>query len=145
MQEKQVTELIDDRVKHILVVNQTTLKNIQKIIDDHAGRPHTAFAGAIAEWMKESFVKRMKLIVKTEVSGAFNAGLLWAARQLGYTKKTWVHTDLTQGREEHHLVANSTVGIDEAFDVSGKAVRFPGDFDGDGHSVINCRCTLSFE
>lgn len=145
MQEKQVGELIEDRIKHILVVNEATKKNLQKILDEFAGRPHSSFSAAVQDWLKESFAKRLKTIVKTEVSGAFNAGLLWAARQLGYTRKIWIHTDIASGREEHHLVANSTVGIDEAFDVSGKAVRFPGDFDGDGHSVINCRCTLSFE
>jgi HK97 family phage portal protein len=145
MQEKSVSELISNRVEHILVVNETTRRNIDKIISEYLGRPHAAFKAALDDWMSKSFTIRAKTIVKTEVSGAFNAGLLWAAKQLGYTRKTWIHIDMTDGREEHHLVSDSTIGIDEAFDVSGKALQFPGDFDSEGHSAANCRCTLHFE
>jgi hypothetical protein len=94
--------------------------------------------------MAQSFSNRIKTIVRTEVSGAFNAGLLWAAKQLGYTKKTWINTDDEKGRAEHTHVGNTTIGIDDFFYVEGKSVKFPGDFVNDGTSVINCRCTLSF-
>jgi hypothetical protein len=117
---------------------------MQKMLDSFAGRPHASFVAELGQWMSDSFSKRIKTIVRTEVSGAFNAGLLWAARQLGYTQKTWIHATNEDGRAEHHHVSNTTVSIDETFDIQGKAVRFPGDFVGDGTSVINCRCTLSF-
>lgn len=144
MQGKAVQELIADRIGNLLLVNQTTRMNMVKMLDAFAGRPHSAFAAELTSWMTDSFSKRIKTIVRTEVSGAFNAGLLWAARQLGYTKKTWVHSNDEDGRTEHHHVSNVTVGIDDNFDIEGKSVRFPGDFVGDGTSVINCRCTLSF-
>jgi HK97 family phage portal protein len=144
MQGKQVQELIEDRISNLLLVNSTTRMNMQKMLDSYAGRPHAAFVAELSQWMSDSFSKRIKTIVRTEVSGAFNAGLLWAARQLGYTQKTWIHATNEDGRAEHHHVSNTTVSIDEAFDIQGKAVRFPGDFVGDGTSVINCRCTLSF-
>lgn len=144
MQGKAVQELIEDRLSNLLLVNTTTMVNMQKMLDAYAGRPHASFVAELTQWMAESFAKRIKTIVRTEVSGAFNAGLLWAARQLGYTKKTWIHSTNDDGRAAHHHVADITVGIDDAFDIEGKSVRFPGDFIGDGTSVINCRCTLSF-
>lgn len=144
MQGKAVQELIGDRISNLLLVNQTTRTNMQKMLEAFAGRPHASFVAELSKWMSDSFSKRIKTIVRTEVSGAFNAGLLWAARQLGYTKKTWVHSNDEDGRTEHHHVSNTTVGIDDDFDIEGKSVRFPGDFVGDGTSVINCRCTLSF-
>lgn len=144
MQGKAVQELIADRITNLLLVNQTTKINLQKMLEAHIGRPHASFVAELSKWMNDSFGRRIKTIVRTEVSGAFNAGLLWAARQLGYTKKTWIHSNDEDGRAEHHHVSSSTIGIDENFDIQGKAVRFPGDFVGDGTSVINCRCTLSF-
>lgn len=144
MQGKAVQELIADRLSNLLLVNQTTKVNMQKMLDAFAGRPHASFVAELTKWMSDSFSKRIKTIVRTEVSGAFNAGLLWAARQLGYTKKTWVHSNDEDGRVEHHHVSDVTIGIDDNFDIEGKSVRFPGDFVGDGTSVINCRCTLSF-
>lgn len=144
MQGKAVQELIEDRITNLLLVNATTNMNMQKMLDSFAGRPHSAFVTELSNWIADSFAKRIKTIVRTEVSGAFNAGLLWAALQLGYTQKTWVNLDSQGGREEHQHVANSTIGINDTFNVSGKSVRFPGDFVGDGTAVINCRCTLSF-
>lgn len=144
MQGKAVQELIEDRLSNLLLVNTTTRNNMQKMLDSFVGRPHASFVAELNQWMADSLPKRIKTIVRTEVSGAFNAGLLWAARQLGYTKKTWIHSSNDDGRSEHHHVADTTVGIDEPFDIEGKSVRFPGDFVGDGTSVINCRCTLAF-
>jgi hypothetical protein len=144
MQGKAVQELIEDRIANLLLVNKTTSMNMQKMLDSFAGRPHSAFVAELSSWISDSFAKRIKTIVRTEVSGAFNAGLLWAALQLGYTQKTWINLDSAGGREEHQHVSNSTIGINDSFDVSGKSVRFPGDFVGDGTAVINCRCTLSF-
>lgn len=144
MQGKAVQELIEDRISNLLLVNATTAMNMQKMLDSFAGRPHSAFVAELSSWIADSFAKRIKTIVRTEVSGAFNAGLLWAALQLGYTQKTWINLDSQGAREEHQHVANSTIGINDSFNVSGKSVRFPGDFVGDGTAVINCRCTLSF-
>lgn len=144
MQGKAVQELIEDRLSNLLLVNTTTRNNMQKMLDSFAGRPHASFVAELSQWMADSLAKRIKTIVRTEVSGAFNAGLLWAARQLGYTKKTWIHSSNDDGRSEHHHVADTTVGIDDSFEIEGKSVRFPGDFVGDGTSVINCRCTLAF-
>lgn len=144
MQGKAVQELIADRITNLLLVNATTKMNLEKMLEAHAGRPHSSFVAELTKWMNDSFSRRIKTIVRTEVSGAFNAGLLWAARQLGFTHKTWLHLDDEHGRAEHRHVSNSTVGIDDNFEIGGKSVRFPGDFVGDGTSVINCRCTLSF-
>lgn len=144
MQGKAIQEIIQDRISNLLLVNSTTNLNLKKIVDNYIGRPHSAFIEEITNFMAGSFGKRIKTIVRTEVSGSFNAGLLWAARQLGFTQKTWVNLDSEFGRQEHQHVSNSTIAIDDLFDVAGKSVNFPGDFVGDGTSVINCRCTLSF-
>jgi hypothetical protein len=37
-----------------------------------------------------------------------------------------------------------TLALNEAFDVGGDALQFPGDPDGPSDAVCRCRCTLLF-
>ena len=137
-------EFIAPRVNAIKVINQTTMKNIEKIILDNSLKTHAEFVAELKEWFTSVFEKRVKTISRTEVGGAFNAGLLWAAKQLGYTQKTWVHLNTDGSRSDHADMASTSIGIDEAFEVSGKSVMHPGDTDGDAASNFNCHCTLLF-
>ena len=137
-------DVISPRVNAIKMINQTTVKNIEKIILDNSLKTHSEFVAELKNWFASIFEKRVKTISRTEVGGAFNAGLLWAAKQLGYTQKTWVHLNTDGSRSDHAEMASTSIGIDDAFDVSGKSVMHPGDTDGDAGSNFNCHCTLLF-
>lgn len=137
-------DVIAPRVNAIKVINQTTMKNIEKIILDNSLKTHAEFVAELKEWFSSIFEKRVKTISRTEVGGAFNAGLLWAAKQLGYTQKTWVHLNADGSRSDHADMASTSIGINDSFEVSGKAVLYPGDTNGDAASNFNCHCTLLF-
>jgi hypothetical protein len=137
-------DVISPRVNAIKIINQTTLKNVEKIILDNSLKTHSEFVSELKEWFSTVFEKRVKTISRTEVGGAFNAGLLWAAKQLGYTQKTWVHLNADGSRSDHAEIASTSIGIDDEFEVSGKSVMYPGDTNGDASSNMNCHCTLLF-
>jgi hypothetical protein len=138
-----LSEILDARMSNVKKINTTTSKKISSIISESASSTHEAFIAQLKNWLNESFSARVKTISTTEVSGSFNAGLIWAAKQLGYTKKTWVHLKSDSSRSEHANMASSTVLIDEPFTLSGKSIMYPGDpmFD---EPQTNCHCTLLF-
>lgn len=141
---ESANEIVSGRVSAIKVINQTTMKNVEKIILNNSTKTHADFVAELKEWFSSVFEKRVKTISKTEVGGAFNAGLLWAAKQLGYSQKTWVHLNADGSRSDHAEMASTSIAIDDAFTVSGKSVMYPGDIDGDASSNLNCHCTLMF-
>jgi len=142
MDEQKLEETLSPRLKTILRINETTKSNIQRLLDECKDSTHAEFVLALRQWMNSSFTKRVKTIAVTEVGGAFNAGLIWAAKQLGYSTKTWVHLASDTSRSEHANLASTTVSIDDPFIVSGKSVQYPGDPEHDDNH--NCRCTLLF-
>ena len=138
-----LSEILDARMSNVKKINTATSKKISSIISQSAKSTHEEFIAELKNWLNESFSARVKTISTTEVSGSFNAGLIWAAKQLGYTKKTWVHLKSDTSRTEHANMASSTVLIDEPFILSGKSIMYPGDptFD---EPQTNCHCTLLF-
>ena len=137
-------DVMSPRIKAVSSINQTTLKNIEKIILEHRSKSHQEFVTALRAWFSQAFASRVKTIARTEVGGTFNAGLLWAAKKLGYTKKIWVHKSGDSSREDHMELAGHEIGIDEPFVVDGKSIMYPGDVDGSVSSNMNCSCTLLF-
>jgi HK97 family phage portal protein len=138
-------EIVSPRIKAISSINETSKRNIEKIISEHRSKSHQEFITALKAWFASAFSSRVKTISKTEVGGAFNAGLLWAAKELGYTKKTWVHRpSQDSARNEHAELASQTVGIDEKFEINGKSAMYPGDPEAPTEFVMNCSCTLLF-
>jgi hypothetical protein len=138
-------EIVSPRIKAISSINETSKRNIEKIISEHRSKSHQEFVTALKAWFASAFSSRVKTISKTEVGGAFNAGLLWAAKELGYTKKTWVHRpSQDSARNEHAELASQTVGIDEKFEINGKSAMYPGDPEAPTEFVMNCSCTLLF-
>jgi HK97 family phage portal protein len=138
-------DIVAPRIKAISSINETSKRNIEKIISEHRSKSHQEFVTALKAWFASAFSSRVKTISKTEVGGAFNAGLLWAAKELGYTKKTWIHRPSPDSsREEHAQLAGLTVGIDEKFEINGKSAMYPGDSDAPTEFVMNCGCTLLF-
>lgn len=106
-------------------------RNIQKILNEKGVD--------ISRW-------RAKMIARTEVVGASNVGALEGARALGQpTQKVWIATRDKRTRDIHMAAEGLTVDINDKFEVGGEMLDCPGDPNGSGGNVINCRCAVAFK
>lgn len=80
---------------------------------------------------------------RTAVTGAENAGRVSSyqrAERLGIKlKQEWLATLDVRTRSSHIQLDGEKIEVGEKF---SNGLRFPGDPDGDGSEVYNCRCTL---
>jgi len=87
-----------------------------------------------------------KRIAQTEILGAANRGQIEAANSFHIpTKKIWMCGGVSE--TERHTTIPGLDGQerlkDEAFDVDGEALMYPGDPNGSPENVINCKCIIS--
>ena len=82
---------------------------------------------------------------RTAVTGAQNAGRqdsYVAAEKMGIEmEREWVSALGARTRPEHAEADGQVVGVDEPFIVGGEMLMFPGDRNGSGWNIYNCRCT----
>ena len=82
---------------------------------------------------------------RTAVTGAQNAGRMdsyVAAEKMGIEmEREWVSALDARTRPEHAEADGQVVGVDEPFIVGGEKLMFPGDRNGSGWNIYNCRCT----
>lgn len=63
--------------------------------------------------------------------------------KMGYKMvKRWVAVGDSRTRDAHKHAHNQTVELNEAFNVGGEKLMYPGDPNGSPENVINCRCTM---
>jgi len=88
---------------------------------------------------------RAERVARTETIGANNQGALFGYEMSGAVDgKEWLATqDPPRSREEHDAIDGMVVGLDEAFDVGGESLEFPGDPNGSPENIINCRCSIA--
>lgn len=83
---------------------------------------------------------------RTAFTSAENGGRQAAferAAEMGIrARKRWVATKDKRTRRDHANADGQTVPIDQPFDIGGYAMMYPGDPDGPGKEVYNCRCGL---
>jgi hypothetical protein len=88
--------------------------------------------------------QRGALIARTETHGAANYGADGAARATGLKlRKEWVAAEDERTRPDHDQANGQIVDMDQAFDVGGEALMYPGDPAGSAGNIINCRCGVS--
>lgn len=88
---------------------------------------------------------RADTIARTETHGAANFGSNEAAKLTGLPlKKEWLAAEDERTRDTHKEADGQIRGQDEAFDVGGASLMFPGDPSGPPEEVVNCRCTLGY-
>lgn len=93
---------------------------------------------------------RSRLIARTEVIGAANAGAMANATELGATQKVWIAAIDSRTRDDHKKLDGKKVGLNEYFTVVDKdgvtrRMMQPGDKEGGPGQVCNCRCAVGFE
>jgi uncharacterized protein with gpF-like domain len=88
--------------------------------------------------------QRGALIARTETHGAANYGADGAARATGLKlRKEWIAAEDERTRPDHNEANGQIVDMDQAFDVGGEALMYPGDPAGSAGNIINCRCGVS--
>lgn len=88
---------------------------------------------------------RADTIARTETHGAANYGSNEAAKLTGLPlRREWLAAEDERTRETHAAADGQIVGQDEAFDVGGSALMYPGDPSGPPEETVNCRCTLGY-
>jgi uncharacterized protein with gpF-like domain len=133
--------------KRITSIAETTRDMIVAAVDrtfaDGLGQAAAA-RQIMAEVPLVSF-QRAAVIARTETHGAANYGAMAAAKETGLAlDKRWIAAEDERTRESHQEADGQTVDVDNAFDVGGEALMYPGDPNGSAGNVINCRCTVAY-
>lgn len=135
--------------KRVDGIATTTLDRVTRVVARGAREQwsHSMIADAIVERSGGAIGEARALtIARTEVHAASQAGALEAGRELGLPKlrKEWIATNDDRTRDTHSSADGQVVGLDEAFDVAGAKLMFPGDPDGPAEEIVNCRCVMAF-
>jgi HK97 family phage portal protein len=140
----EVLSIIEQRSARMALVNDTTKSIIDSVFEKTAGKSHADFISVLEETLTASTASRIATIARTEVSGSFNSGMMIAAKDAGFTRKSWVPLSDDGSRHNHASIENSIIDIDESFVIDGKSISYPGDINGVPDEIVNCRCTLRF-
>jgi hypothetical protein len=104
----------------------------------------SAIARIIRDTIPSISMRRGALIARTETHGAANFGANAAAIETGLDlRKEWVAAGDERTRLDHAQADGQIVGMNDAFDVGGSALMYPGDPSGPADQVINCRCAVA--
>jgi len=79
---------------------------------------------------------------RTETIRMSNAGAGALYKDWGVEKREWLATNDARTRPEHVAASGQIRTVDQAFDVGGYSLMYPGDPSGPPDQTINCRCTI---
>lgn len=139
-----VINFIQEREFKIKNVVDTTISELRDtlVAGVTAGESTSQIRQRIEDVFNMAQSVRSETIARTEVSSAQNFGRLEEMKQNKIEKKKWIAI-FSNTREEHEAAHGQVVLVDEAFDVGGELLQFPGDPDGSAWNVINCQCSAS--
>jgi hypothetical protein len=139
--------------KHVRAIAETTRIGVMRAVRESCqqGLSVEDAAKAITLATGAAGPTRARLIASTELAAVANGSAL-AATQIvaqatggGYSKRWLTAPGADYPRhEDYEGLDGQIVALNEAFDVGGDALQFPGDPDGPPHAVCRCRCTLLF-
>lgn len=132
--------------RRITSVTETTRQQIinQITAGQNAGEGIAAIAKRISDNVGIISRQRGALIARTETHGAANYGADGAARATGLKlRKEWIAAEDERTRVEHAEADGQIVDMDQAFEVGGEMLMYPGDPAGSAGNIINCRCSIS--
>jgi len=138
-------QLAGEKVRQIY---STTLAFLQAHLTAgvQAGESVEQLAQRVDDLYTESIIPdRSQTIAATEVHGANEYGSQEAASSSGLSlTKVWLSLHDSKVRDDHAEADGQEVGMDEAFDVGGEQLMYPGDPAGSAGNTINCRCTVIY-
>ena len=127
--------------RKITSIAETTRAQIVSLVDQgyRDGLGVAEIASGVRDRISGISQLRGALIARTETHGAANFGADVAARETGLNlRKEWVSAADERTREDHAAADGQIVGMDDAFDVGGESLMYPGDPAGSPENVINC-------
>src|SRR6266705_3313669 len=96
-------------------------------------------------YTSEIIPTRSQTISVTEVHSANEYGSSQAAQLSGLTlRKMWQTVFDDKVRADHAEAQGQEIDMDEAFDVGGEQLMYPGDPAGSPGNIIGCRCTVIY-
>lgn len=91
-------------------------------------------------------VARARMIARTEIGAAQNAGMIDAAEQIQVRySKEWISIEDGRTRLSHSIVDGKKIPREQKFKVGNGELEHPGDPSGPPEEIINCRCTMLLE
>jgi HK97 family phage portal protein len=146
LQSKEVQKyLLKEGAKFVSQVNETTTDKIAAALSDGVvmGESIPQLKDRVRQVFNEARDSRAERIARTEVNKSTNFAAQEAYRQSGVVEtKEWLATRDSRVRDDHAGADGQEVGVDEAFNVGGEQLEFPGDPNGSAWNVVNCRCTI---
>lgn len=110
------------------------------------GEPIKKLADRLQERIPEMNRASAVRAARTAVTGAQNGGRMDSclqAEEMGIRlQRQWIATLDSRTRHDHAAADGQTVDNDKPFNVGGYELMYPGDPNGPGHEVYNCRCTM---
>lgn len=133
--------------KKVVQINRTTEAQIRTTI--RRGLSDGLGVDKIARELRKTAgplsALRAHVIARTETHTAANFGAQAAAELTGLDmKREWVSASDERTRDPHSSADGQTRGMNEAFEVNGEALMYPGDPSGSAGNIINCRCQVVF-
>lgn len=106
--------------------------------------PMTKRIQKVFDGLARGSAPRARMIARTETTGIVNGGqaLAWQQNPDVVEGKEWLSSRDNRVRPSHTAADGQEVTLDNAFNVGGALLRFPGDPQGPAKEVINCRCTI---
>lgn len=127
---RTITETLKDSVRSILresFADGTGEAGTAKAIREKVGRQLSASSAA--------------RIARTEAHTAAGVGSDQAARSTGLEMvKEWAAAEDSRTRPSHNEADGQEVAMDDAFNVGGASLQFPGDPNAPAKEIVNCRC-----
>lgn len=127
--------------KVVLPISQTTKEFIEQIIAIGTTQGWS-IDRMVEECEREDYLNaRTRRIVRTELNRAINFGGTLARDKFEYkTQKRWIAVHDNRTRHAHREADGQTVNDEDAFNVGGEQLDFPGDPNGSAGNTIHCRC-----
>lgn len=141
-----------DGATKVVEITETTREFIRRTINRELENGASIDEIAKALISSQISVSRGRLIARTELSNSLNKGGLAAANRSGLVmQKVWISARDNRTRRvprdkyDHLDAEGQTVGMNEAFNISGELLIHPGDPRGSAGNIINCRCSVGTE
>lgn len=132
--------------RKITSITETTRERIISEVDKgyRAGLGVAEIARSIRDSVPTISTLRGAIIARTETHGAANFGADVAAKETGLPlRREWIAAADERTRQSHREADGQVVDMEQAFDVGGALLMYPGDPDGPPGEVVNCRCAVS--
>ncbi len=138
---------LNESAVRISEVTETTRERIRKVLADATaqGLNTSETATYMVETLGAREFNRIRALViaRTESTTASNRGALLGAESANVTGKVWLPIIDDRTRLDHRLMADAPpIGMNEAFDVGGSPMQYPGDIGAPASQCVNCRCAL---